>query len=64
MIEVLKRGIKIEDCLVGFNDGDILIRYENIKDNYEKDYKLMRSWMKIKVAYDKSDDVLGISLKG
>jgi len=35
-----------------------------MKDNYEKDYKLMRSWMKIKVAYDKSDDVLGISLKG
>lgn len=63
-IELSKKGVKIDDCLVGFNDGDIFIRYENIKDNYEKDYKLMRSWMKIKVVYDKSNNVVGISLMG
>jgi len=61
-IELSKRVVKIEDCLVGFNDDDILISYDKIKDDYEKYYKDMSLWMKIKVVYDKSNNVVGISL--
>jgi hypothetical protein len=64
-IEMSKRGVKSEDCLLGFNDDDdILISYDNIKDDYEKYYKDMPSWMKIKVAYDENNNVVSISLIG
>jgi len=64
-IEMSKRGVKSEDCLLDFNDDDdILISYDNIKDDYKKYYKDMPSWMKIKVVYDKSNNVVGISLMG